>query len=124
MAFGITTFAESPFSATGSTSVNVALTGQALTCNQGNEGIVIDVSFSVTGQALTVDLGTATLDANSLIDVTGQALSSNLASVTTAANADVSITGQALTSTLGTAEGGVVTIASPPIVTGKHLLNC
>jgi hypothetical protein len=34
MAFGITTFAESPFAATGSQSINVALTGFEFNCSK------------------------------------------------------------------------------------------
>ena len=91
MAFGITTFAESPFAATGSQSVSVALTGQALTCNQGNEGIVIDVSFSVTGQAMTATQGDVSIFAGVQVPVTGQALSSNLGSVSNTANANIEL---------------------------------
>ena len=83
MAFGITTFAESPFAATGSQSINVAVTGQALAFNQGNEGVVIDVSTSVTGQAITATQGNVTVFTGVQVPVSGQALTSNLGSVST-----------------------------------------
>ena len=44
MAFGITTFAESPFAATGSTSVNVQVTGQELTIAETSPRVIIDVT--------------------------------------------------------------------------------
>ena len=40
MAFGITAFAESPFAATGSQSINVQVTGQELTIQESNLGVV------------------------------------------------------------------------------------
>ena len=43
MAFGITAFAESPFAATGSQSINVAVTGQELTIAETSPDVVISV---------------------------------------------------------------------------------
>ena len=57
MAFGITAFAESPFAATGSQSINVAVTGQELTIAETSPDVVIDVTASLTGQDLTITEG-------------------------------------------------------------------
>ena len=50
MAFALNSFSESPFAAIVENTI-VAVTGQALALNQGNEGVVIDVSPSVTGNS-------------------------------------------------------------------------
>ena len=57
MAFGITAFAESPFAATGTASITVAVTGQELTIAETSPNIVIDVITSVTGQPITITEG-------------------------------------------------------------------
>ena len=113
MAFGITAFAESPFAATGSTSVNVAVTGQELTIAETSPGVVIDVVVSLTGQAMTATQGQVSIFAGVEALVTGQSLSSNLGSVTNTGTANISLTGQTITSTLGTATLDANTIASP-----------
>ena len=104
MAFGITAFAESPFAATGSQSINVQLTGQELTLQESNLGVVIDVVVSVTGQSMAITEGDVGIFAGVEVPITGQTLSANLNSVSTIGIGNVSLTGQELTITQGTAQ--------------------
>lgn len=53
MPFGITTFAEDSFSALGSTSVDVSVTGVVGTSALGSETVTADADVSVTGVAAT-----------------------------------------------------------------------
>ena len=91
MAFGITTFAESPFAATGSTSVNVQVTGQELTIQETSPGIIIDVVVPLTGQDIAITEGNVDIFAGVVAFPTGEALSANLDSVSITANADVQL---------------------------------
>tara|TARA_R110001592_G_scaffold269248_1_gene535576 strand:- start:226 stop:381 length:156 start_codon:yes stop_codon:yes gene_type:complete len=50
MAFGITAFAESPFAATDSQSISVALTGFDLTLQENSLIIIGNANVPVTGQ--------------------------------------------------------------------------
>jgi hypothetical protein len=77
MAFGITAFAESPFAATGSQSLTVEVTGQALTIAETSPGVVIDVVVPLTGQAITATQGNVTIFPGVEVFPTGQVLSSN-----------------------------------------------
>jgi hypothetical protein len=122
MAFGITTFAESPFAATGSQSINVAVTGQELTIAETSPGVVIDVVVPLTGQALTTTLNNDGIQIFVGIKEipTGIGFNANLGSVTTTANADVNITGQAMTIADGTA---IVKADSDVDVTGQSLTS-
>ena len=82
MAFGITAFAESPFAATGSSSINVGLTGLSLTLNEGTAQAFTDVvTEGVTGIAMSTNLGTVNIFAGVVAFPTGIAMSSNLGSV-------------------------------------------
>ena len=101
MAFGITAFAESPFAATGTASIAVAVTGQELTIAETSPGVVIDVNVSVTGQALTTTLNNDGISIFVGIKeiVTGIGFNANLGSLTTVGHANVPVTGQALTIT-------------------------
>ena len=107
MAFGITTFAESPFAATGSQSINVALTGFNLTVQENTPAITGDANVPVTGQALNTTLNNDGIQIFVGIKEipTGIGFNANLGSVTTTANADVNITGQAMTIADGNAIG-------------------
>ena len=106
MAFGITAFAESPFAATGSQSINVVPTGISLTLNDGTAQAFTDVlTENVTGIAMSANLGTVSIFAGVEVFPTGQSLTSNLGSITSTADANVSVTGQAMTTNLGTAQG-------------------
>lgn len=106
MAFGITAFAESPFAATGSQSINVELTGFDLTLNEGTAQAFTDVVLEdVTGIAMSANLGTVGIFAGVVAFPTGIAMSSNLGSVSITGIANVDVTGQALTITQGTAQG-------------------
>ena len=91
MAFGITAFAESPFAATGSTSVNVAVTGQELTIAETSPNIIIDVVVPLTGQTMTATEGNVDIFAGVVAFPTGEALSANLDSVSITANANVQL---------------------------------
>ena len=101
MAFGITAFAESPFAATGSTNINVAITGQALSITEGNLNLDANTIASPTGQLLTATEGTLTLDANTLVDLTGQAMTMQEGTAT-ADDASAEITGLSMSMSLGT----------------------
>ena len=83
MAFGITAFAESPFAATGSQSINVQVTGQELIIEETSPDIVIDVNVSLTGQDITITEGNVDIFAGVVAFPTGEALSANLNSVST-----------------------------------------
>jgi len=80
---------------------NVSVTGQAMTMQEGNEGVVINVDVTATALTMTAALGTATLDANSLIDVTGQAMTMQEGTAT-ADDASAEITGFSMSTSLGT----------------------
>ena len=71
MPFGITTFAEDSFSALGSTSVDVSVTGVVGTSALGSETVTADADVSVTGVAATSALGSVTTVAKANIAVTG-----------------------------------------------------
>jgi hypothetical protein len=119
MAFGITTFAESPFAATNVENVTFAVTGQELTIQENNVTIRGDVVVSVTGQDLTATLSTDTSIFVGIVLVpTGISMDANLNSVTAGANADVSLSGQALTANLNSI---VVDLNQPVDVTGFDL---
>jgi hypothetical protein len=107
MAFGITTFAESPFAATGSQSINVALTGFDLTVQENTPAITGDANVSVTGQTLNTTLNNDGI--NIFVGIreipVGIGFNANLGSVTTVGHANVSLTGQSMTIADGTAIG-------------------
>ena len=107
MAFGITAFAESPFAATGSTSINVQVTGQELIIAETSPGVIIDVTVSLTGQTLNTTLNNDGI--NIFVGVkeipVGIGFNANLGSVTTVGHANVSLTGQSMTIADGTAIG-------------------
>jgi hypothetical protein len=93
MAFGITTFAESPFAATGSQSINVALTGFDLTVQENTPAITGDANVPVTGQTLNTTLNNDGI--NIFVGIkeipVGIGFNANLGSVTTVGHANVSI---------------------------------
>ena len=113
MAFGITTFAESPFASTGSQSISVAVTGQQLTIAETSPGVVIDVTVPLTGQAITGSTGTL-----APADVMGLTGVSATASVGTVDPADqvMGLTGQSATVSVG----AVDVIAYANIDTGSN----
>jgi len=108
MAFGITAFAESPFSATGSTSVNVAVTGQELTIAETSPGVVIDVTVSLTGQAMTAALASVTAIADVDVSTTGQELTMQEGQAD-ATDSIARLTGIAMTMTQGTVKNVIWT---------------
>ena len=105
MAFGITTFAESPFAATGSQSINVQVTGQELTVVETSPGVIGDANVSLTGQTLNTTLNNDGI--NIFVGVkqipVGIGFNANLGSVTTVGDANVLLTGQELNAAEGTA---------------------
>src|SRR6056300_1751166 len=81
MAFGITTFAEAPFAATGSVNVNVAVTGEQLNFSQTSPSIIIDVTVSLTGQEITATQGNVDIFTGALVSTTGTELTSSIGTV-------------------------------------------
>jgi hypothetical protein len=73
MFFGATTFAEDSFSAEGSKSIVVALSGQQISTAIGN--VVIESKYPVTGEAVVTTQGTLTATGTAVVTVTGQDLS-------------------------------------------------
>jgi hypothetical protein len=96
MAFGITTFAESPFAATGSQSINVQVTGQELTVAETSLSVIGDANISLTGQTLNTTLNNDGINifAGVIVIPTGIDLTTNLNSVSTTGTANVPVTGQ------------------------------
>ena len=71
MPFGITTFAEDSFSALGSTSVDVSVTGVVGTSALGSETAAAGAIMAVTGLAGTTALGSESVIAKAVISLTG-----------------------------------------------------
>ena len=60
MAFGITTFAEAPFAATGSSNATAAVTGIQLSGSVGASTVIGHANVNVTGSQLTGSIGSST----------------------------------------------------------------
>jgi hypothetical protein len=82
MFFGTTTFAEDSFSAQGSKSVTVALTGISTATAIGNATVAADAVVSVTGQSLTTTQNSVVASGATTVLVTGEALSTTIADIT------------------------------------------
>ena len=128
MAFGITAFAESPFSALSQQNINVDVTGAELTSVVNSVGIEAagnisvpvfdspisivldnvvtkgDADIEVTGQSITSALGNETINFDSSVTLTGSDITASLDNVTIEAAGQTQITGQQLTNFLGNVE--------------------
>ena len=114
MLFGFASFAERPFSTVDDdNSVNIQVTGNALSISIGSVGIIADsVVENVDPNRLTLGTGTLTITADANFSVTGNATSLSVGTVTVTADANTSVTGNTLTLSTGTVT-----------VTGTALVN-
>ena len=134
MFFGTTTFAEDSFSAQGSKSEVVALSGIALSTAVGTSTVSAGATVSVTGIALSSAIGDATISIGANAPVTGESLSTNIGTVVIP-NVGVAVTGQSMTTAIGPysivaggqttivvgAEALVETAIGTPVVSGSAI---
>ena len=103
MLFGFASFAERPFSTVDDdNSVNIQVTGNALSISIGSVGIIADsVVENVDPNRLTLGAGTLTITADANLTVTGNATALSLGTITVTADANTSVTGNSLTLSTG-----------------------
>ena len=120
MLFGFASFAERPFSTVDDdNSVNIQVTGNALSISIGSVGIIADsVVENVDPNRLTLGAGTLTITADANLTVTGNATALSLGTVTVTADANTSVTGNSLTLSTGSV---TVTGTANVIPTGAAL---
>ena len=120
MLFGFASFAERPFSTVDDdNSVNIQVTGNALSISIGSIGIIADsVVENVDPNRLILGAGTLTITADANLTVTGNATALSLGTVTVTADANTSVTGNSLTLSAGS-----VTVTGTALVnpTGSQL---
>jgi hypothetical protein len=113
MFFGATTFAEDSFSAEGSKSIVVALSGQQISTAIGN--VVIESKYPVTGEAVVTTQGTLTATGTAVVTVTGQDLSFTIGTY--------SVTADGNTSIIVGPEHEIDTAIGTPTVTGSAVVS-
>ena len=120
MLFGFASFAERPFSTVDDdNSVNIQVTGNALSISIGSVGIIADsVVENVDPNRLTLGAGTLTITADANLTVTGNATALSLGTVTVTADANTSVTGNSLTLSAGSVTVSGTALVSP---TGSQL---
>jgi len=120
MLFGFASFAERPFSTVDDdNSVNIQVTGNALSISIGSVGIIADsVVENVDPNRLTLGAGTLTITADANLTVTGNATALSLGTITVTADANTSVTGNSLTLSTGSV---TVTGTANVIPTGAAL---
>jgi len=120
MLFGFASFAERPFSTVDDdNSVNIQVTGNALSISIGSIGIIADsVVENVDPNRLTLGAGTLTITADANLTVTGNATALSLGTVTVTADANTSVTGNSLTLSAGSVTVTGTALVSP---TGSQL---
>ena len=120
MLLGFASFAERPFSTVDDdNSVNIQVTGNALSISIGSIGIIADsVVENVDPNRLTLGAGTLTITADANLTVTGNATALSLGTVTVTADANTSVTGNSLTLSAGSVTVSGTALVSP---TGSQL---
>ena len=120
MLFGFASFAERPFSTVDDdNSVNIQVTGNALSISIGSVGIIADsVVENVDPNRLTLGAGTLTITADANLTVTGNATALSLGTITVTADANTSVTGNSLTLSAGSVTVSGTALVSP---TGSQL---